>query len=785
MRRQTSRGARATWGGARATTLAALLLVAFGVGGFLVWRHAGDVLPAPGPADPGPGSRPIRIDPLYAADPSFDPKEPTATVEGLVVDSGLMPVDGATLVLARIRDFSPAADLGLGRTSATEARTSGSGRFRFEQLPPGTYVLSAMAQSRTPAHLGPLALAPGETKTQTIRLTRTGGVTFGGRILDLGGGNVVGAKVRVIDTSALLVPRIFQTTSDESGSYEMYLAPGNYRLLVEADRRAPTRAWFTLARAQIRDLHLMPAARLVGHVVESGSNRPVPDADLWLVGQRPTDTVARDVRSDRNGGFAFSGLEPGTYRIGARKERLTGMSGALSVPEQASIDQVVEVSNGRSIAGRVTTVSGPAVAGARVELVNARPPFERPLLVKAEPDGRFVLEGVLPGLHRLNVTAEGLARSSQELRVTGDLPSLEVKLHPEASVRGRVLTPEARPAEGAAITLTLAPLGTTEAAIHTAASSAADGSFEVRGLPAGELSVAAVHPVQGSATSKGQTLAEGQRASLTLTLDLGSVISGTLKFDDGAPAGGMPIEVTGNGSGLGPWIDFTRADGTFRLTGIPAGAVAVAPSGQGETKNIILDGHTWRAGVNLRVPAGAEISGVVLAPDGGPVAGAEVTAAPEIRPRPAHSALALRRTASGPDGRFTLEHLAAARHTLWAAHPGFAGAQIEGVDPGRAPVRLQFPPEATVSGQVASADGKPIADYTIVVVEPGKTSANPAEAPGPGDTVHDPSGRFFLARLRPGVHELRVETAAGSTAAVAITLSAGEQKRNLRVAVGK
>jgi hypothetical protein len=721
---------RSTNRGARAVTLGILLSAALGTGAFFLWQARDRTHGASGTPGTLPQGRAARLpsDTLYALDPYLDPGQPAATIEGQVVDSNLMPVDGATVTLARTRRHAhaPFSDLDVGRTVEI-SRTSGSGRFRFEQVIAGWYILSAMADKHGPASVGPMALSTGETKTQTIRLTQAGSFTLTGQVLDVAGAAIAGAKVRVIEssTAAGVVPPVFQTTSDESGRYEMSLAPANYSLLADAEGRIPARDWFTLAAQQTRDLRLAPAARIIGRVVERGSNKPVPDADLWLLRQRPgASAFTRDVRSDRTGGFVFSGLEPGTYRMGVRKERLVGMSGPVSItPGQTTSDViVVEASPGRAIAGRVVTTAGAAVPGARIDLVKAEPPAERPIFIKAEPDGRFLLEGVLPAQYRLDVTADLMARSTQELRVTNDLPTLEIKLHPEASLRARVVTTDTRPVEGAAVTVEMTRPGAAAGGLREVTTTGADGNFELRNLPAGELTVTAQHAVHGVVTHRGQKLVDGQRASLTLRL---------------AP-------VTGGRGASKAVAAFALATGNSR------------------------------------------INGEVSAPGGQAVLGAAITAAPELRAPPGRAPLTIARTSSGVDGAFELSRLPPGKHTLWATHPGFADVRLEGVEADGPAVRLQFPPAAAISGWVETRDGRPASDYTVTVAG---TVANGVAASIEDrrlvDTVHDPKGHFFLGGLPPGTHELRVRTAAGAHGVLAVKVAAGEHKQGTRIVLAK
>ena len=157
-------------------------------------------------------------------------------------------------------------------------------------------------------------------------------------------------------------------------------------------------------------MRLSPAASIVGRVVDSSTNQAVAGADLWLISPREARTPpGRDVKSDDAGEYAFSGLEPGTYRVGARRSRLVGMSAPVSVAlAGTAAEVVVPVHAGLVVAGSVTRRSGQALPGAQVSLSKSQPPRERPLMARTEKDGSFKLEGALPGPYALQTRVEGL-----------------------------------------------------------------------------------------------------------------------------------------------------------------------------------------------------------------------------------------------------------------------------------------------------------------------------------------------------------------------------------------
>jgi protocatechuate 3,4-dioxygenase beta subunit len=771
--------------------------------GLALWTRTGrDDRPV---ATDGRGQRGGAVS-LFAPEPGSEGAPRTASIAGTVVDPEGKPVAGAAVLLTRTRgrDDPWTADFGRPIDLAT---TSADGAFQFEKLSAGGYAVSAMAAAGVTASQGPIEVAAGETQRIDLRLG-AGGFLLHGRVLDVGGGAVPGAKVRALvltqSTSSAAVPRVYQAAADDDGTYRLYLAAAQYRLTAEADGYATAQDFVVLTANTTRDLRLNPAARILGRVVERGSRKPVPEAELWLQAPRPRGSRPRDVKADAGGQFAFNDLDPGTYKVGARRGRLVGTSSSVSVATaQTAAEVEVEVDPGLVVAGRVTSRAGAPVAGARLQLFKTQPPFERPVAAQSSSDGSFRLEGLLPASFRLEVGAERHARSRQELRVTADVNGLELKLDLGGSVVGRVLTAQDKAAEGATVSLQLAPRGPgMNRQVVERATSGPDGTFTVPELPAGELMLTAQHPDHGVASVKDEKLAEAEHKVVTLKLAQGATVSGTVKLDDGSPAIGTRIVANRMGGGTGHWEASTQADGTYKLTGLTAGAVTVVASVGGtsifssvdrpDQKTVTVGVREHKTGVDLVVPGGRTISGVAVGPDGKPLEGAEITAGVERDGRVYRGLTEGARTFTGADGAFTLSQLGAGNHTLSGVHPGLTAAELKGVPGGATGIRLRFQPESTIAGVVTTTDGKPVSDYTIQLA-PGPRPDETAEDKQrrqylsvfdtPTDNVHDSAARFFFPGVSAGSYELRARGAAGGAGTLAVTVGAGERKQGVRVVI--
>jgi large repetitive protein len=790
----------------RFTLVLGILALACLVVGLFAWKRLvprGTGGPTQATASRGPS--------LFAADvDDLSTRQPAGGIEGVVLDAEGLPVVGASVVLVRMPSREAAWAPNNGRPLQV-AHSSANGAFSFKDVAPGTYGVTAMAARHAPGQRTPV-LVKSQQATQVEVKLGAGGFALRGRVFDLSGGTVPGAKVTAREifmnsTEAQGAPRVLQATADQNGNYELFLGRAQYSLRAEADGYAPASDWFALTADATRDLRLSPASGIAGRVVERGSQQGVAEAELWVVvqGSRFGGSRPRDVKTDGEGRFWFNDLDPGSYRVGARKGRLVGMSGTVSVALAQRVDDVqVEIHPGFVVAGRTLDRAGKPLGDVRVDLFKNEPPMDRPLFAKTGPDGTFRMEGVLPAEYRLSVRSDGFAPLQQPVRVAADVPNLELKLAAEATVTGKVLGVDGRPLEGATVHAMVQGRGSGN---MERATSAADGAFTIKPLGAGDLTVTATHET-GVATVKDEKLADAEAKVLTLRLAPGASISGTIKLDDGRPAPGARIQAQSWGSGgAGRWNETAGQDGGYRLKGItPGRVIIVASNGPGmrwggpdrpDQKTLTLAEGENKSGVDLIVAGGKKITGTVVDPAGKPVAGAEVTAGPQepdgraLR-RPGMSMDG--RAFSQPDGSFVLEGVGGGKHTVWAVQAGFGDAELKDVDGGATGLKLQFPAEATVSGLVTDPQGKPVSDYTISLAPGPKTGESAADKrtrqsmgawDAPTDTVHDPSGQFFLRRVSAGTHELRARTVDGSSATLIVEISAGEKKQGVRVVLDR
>ncbi len=193
-----------------------------------------------------------------------------------------------------------------------------------------------------------------------------------------------------------------------------------------------------------------------------------------------------------------------------------------------------------------------------------------------------------------------------------------------------------------------------------------------------------------------------------------------------------------------------RAHGFAPLT-VPALAI---PAGQGVT-----DLGT------VQLAPGGTVHGVVVDPQGEPVADAEVQAKGADRDGalfrlfPASDA-GPEGTVTAADGTFTLEDLSpGVALDLTVTHPGYGPGAAPGVAvPSEDTVRVVLQPASRVSGHVTGPDGKPVAGAEVALrEESARVLGDPfVRLPprSPHQEVTDDEGAFSFADVAPGAFQI-------------------------------
>lgn len=464
-----------------------------------------------------------------------------------------------------------------------------------------------------------------------------------------------------------------------------------------------------LAQGEIRDgveLIGSPAGRIVGSVI-GPDGLPASHARLNL---RPglnafmaqlTKRMYRwlEVETDAEGRFEILGVPPGRgYTLSATHSTMAmAEAHELEVREGETTTVTVSGAAGASVEGQVVGADGAPVAAANVAMVYldvSRLLFSadgRDEPITTDAQGRFRLARVAAGRVAFVAVAEGLAPSPiEELAVVdgGVYDGLVLTLGGEGRrLSGLVVDEQDRPLAEAIVEVRPADrpddpdfLKIALRIRTVAATTAADGRFEVVGLSGKRVIVEASKPGYVTELRTGVSLEErdlriqlvrGVTVRGRVTLAAGTPVTrfrvqarsrparqaGEAAGDDepgGRPRGGMQFQFGGPPEGEAPfersrttrlgenrrmidaadrdsWEEILDGDGRFIVKGVAPGRVRVRVQAEGflepEARDIELASGAESESLEFVLDAGAVARGsVVDAATGAPVAEAQVTA---------------------------------------------------------------------------------------------------------------------------------------------------------------
>ncbi|MBI5489200.1 MAG: carboxypeptidase regulatory-like domain-containing protein [Deltaproteobacteria bacterium] len=393
-----------------------------------------------------------------------------------------------------------------GRTMTTDDR----GFFRATGLPPaGTVVVIAWGGGYVRRLERPVEVPEVGEGWVEIRLER--GETISGRITDEAGRAIEGATVTAHRMRSWGSAGAEEGTSDVGGAYVVAgLVAGAYYLDVEADgfvdqSRSPVSAGATGV-----DVTLQAGGVIAGKVVWRGSGSPIAGAGVRAVRLDDTNPLAGGrflervaAKSSEDGTFEIAGLAPGRYAVEAdAAQRAPGRSAPLEI----------------ALAGRVVGVVIELAEGATVSGT-----------VRREGDGEPV-EGASVWLSRLTDDAGFLS---------GWMREAELELQPQE--RGE-------------------PDG------ETATVTDGEGRFTLRCVGSGRRELIARREGYPGAWATVEVPLDGSVEGVAILLPAAGAIAGTVRGEDGAPAGGAQIIAFSMAGSMAH--SECGVDGAYRLEGL-------------------------------------------------------------------------------------------------------------------------------------------------------------------------------------------------------------------------
>lgn len=742
-----------------------------------------------------------------------------ASIAGRIIDSETGKAVSGVKVTART-----------GRHRAL-ARSGADGRYRVSALGKASYAVTFDEKKYVLLDRAGIELDEGQERTLDVSLVL--GATLVGRVTDTKGQPVAGAKGRLAPATESRMAMMFRLgpgsrdgreafVSGLDGSFKASrLAPGaNQKLTVshqEYERRVMPGIDLAVGAKPTSVSVVLGTGYTLEGVVKDNDGKPISGVSVRMSRQAQmsagrggnmstfiTQEEPRpSIETDFEGKFAFKGITEGNYDVRFSRAGYAATSQTAVKIGEGTAPLSVTMQPGASISGRILLPNGEAAPNYNVM---ARPAggqgrggmgmFGGPGGAqpgRSGPDGAYLIEGLDVGSkYDLMVFSPTEMRLDPRKRdVVAPATDVDVEVAGRGKIAGRVVNA----ATGAPITSFEASYSPAQrgmmVVIRTSADdgdrgrrpfSSPDGTFSFEDVPAGNWDVSVWAKTYQDARTSGVAVTAGETKTIEVKASPGLTIRG--RVIDARTGRGISeasvsasdaddnerVVVFSPGASEGPLTD---VDGRFEITGNGPGLYQLTarhPSFTEGTAQVKLDDRDAAADITLA--AGAVAAGVVVSPDGLPIAGANVslsggTSGGGFFGAGGQGAL------TDALGRFRFEHLAAGRYKASAALRSQSAPVLDVVLANgeiREDLRLSLNAGATVRGTIAGIDPAERAGISV--------SAQGAEDYfGTGRT--GPDGTFEFTGVPAG--SLRLRATAGDflsgttrTATKDVTVPPGE-----------
>lgn len=657
---------------------------------FLGWRAwRADAVPAPPAIDAGVAStaptgtpQPRVARPQNAGDP--------ATVTGHVRDAATRPIAGARVCV----------DLECSTTDAT-------GAFALSRVPLSASSIRASAPKFREDIVALPPLAPGEARAGVDIVLRAG-VRVRGRVIEVGGTPIAGASVLAATTGA-------------DGRFELWAAPGHLVLHASADGYGSARP-YVVAPADDVEIVLHAASSITGIVVDDATSEPVGGARVHA--------GAEPVVADDEGRFQLDGLRRGRYVVEANTPQSAGRTFEIHVGLAEHVDGiVVRMRPAHQLSIRLRRPDGSVCTDPHIELdtwgTDAGARWRDGELIRFDgvPPDRYVLTSSCGGKDRtvhppIDVRADTLFEITGKRRATGRLfGTITASGRDSEAIQVWAASPRR------SHTATADPDGRYELTLDA-------GTYKVRaGGEDPETPEVTLEIVDGQETEYNAQLSSTTTGHLIVR-----VVDG-----EGTALAGVPVVAMRTGTVNEHSSQSTDRAGVVRAR-LEPGSYRVyvsdfrASAGSESVTAEVVAG-TERTVRLVLYDAGWKVRGVVVDPDGAPVASAVVS----VTVFGSYGALTDHAT-SAADGTFELSRRYRRGAEVSAQRPG-GGTSPEVRIESDAPVRLVLEVPASVSGAVAMADGSTPKRFDIIVKSGNDRVTR---------TFLHSGGTFVIANVPPG-----------------------------------
>jgi protocatechuate 3,4-dioxygenase beta subunit len=551
-----------------------------------------------------------------------------ATVAGVVRDASGAPVVGARVNVQdeELAGYSFDIDFGIHSPVSTDEE----GRFRFEDVPPGSVRLIATARGFADFEGPRLRVGPAESISD-VELVLAPAGSIVGRAFGRDGRPATNAQVEV-RVSNHRFHRSVRTDGEGRFTVED-LAADRYTLELHQLSQSEVQAlsglgYVTETTAEDAGVHPVtvdvPAGAVVevtlgggdaaqvrvhGQVVVDGEPLPGARVSATRVGSAGYGSPPTS-ETDGDGRYSVVLAQPGDYSF-----RVLFSGGSVrsnhEIPsgQEVALDLVFETGG---ISGRVTDAAGTPVSGFRVGARSMEDVAGGRGTAVTDPEGRYRVAPLAAG--RYAVRGGGarmpwdeqtgpvhgaVVRTGVDVRAGATTEGVDLVVHDGASVRGTATAVDGMPV-GQARVFAWNAAGQLVGGTFPWESQGG-GAFAMNGLPPGRLTIGVVEGLRASHFRDEVDVEPGATVRIELTLADASVMKLSVE-DDGSPAPavfrvvsrtGLDVSEIVDGRQYG-FLEMNQPQTVRRIGPLPPGAYTVTatlPDGRQVTKKVTLVGE--------------------------------------------------------------------------------------------------------------------------------------------------------------------------------------------------
>ncbi|MFC7370130.1 carboxypeptidase regulatory-like domain-containing protein [Fictibacillus iocasae] len=647
-------------------------------------------------------------------------------------------------------------------TTVAETATDENGNYTVTNLSPGDYRAVAVNPAFQVA-IEAFSLTPGETEIINFALLPAPGTVIG-NVVDAETGEIIpGATIEVLSNLVVIASAAVNNLAD-------YIIGGLPEGLVTIRANAPGYATETFTINVIsgeiitQNFSLLSSPGSISGTVTDAAGVAVVGATVQAFDS--IGNLIGTAATDQNGDYTIPNLPSGNITVIASAQGFANASTEVTLARgQNLLDVDLAFPSGlpASVSGTVTNEAGVPISGATIQILDE----DGNLIGTATSDsnGDYTIPNLPAGSFTVFVSAVGFQNESLgiTLAVGQDLTDVDFAL--AAIGAPGTLSGQVTNATGTPIVDTLVTVRDENGFVVATATTGPDGTYTITGLDPGTVTVTFT-AVNFSTFVGTAFIEEGQVTILNalLTSNPGFITGTVTDAATGLPLGGTTVRILDEAGNILAEL-ITDASGAFTSPGLAAGSytvVVINPDYQGFVTDITLaSGETVTLNIALQANPGSITGSVVNALTGLPIAGAFVEVFLGFTP--------LISGFTDLNGNFTFEGLPEGLLTVTASAPSFAiDSEDVTVFAGEQSIvnlaLIENP--ASVSGQVVTSTGTPVANATVRAVDQaGQIIAT---------VTTDSLGQFTFDNLPPGVITLLASADGFPSSSTDVTLEPGE-----------